>query len=91
MIERLSKGPLSVSELAKPFDMSLPAVMQHLGFLEKSGLVRSEKQGRVRTCRIEPKMLASAEQWFRDRKADWEDRLDRLEDFLEQEEGETDE
>ncbi len=87
MVERLSRGPLSVSDLAKPFDMSLPAVMQHLGFLERSGLVRSEKQGRVRTCRLEPTVLASAEQWFSDRKSDWEDRLDRLEELLEEEDG----
>jgi DNA-binding transcriptional ArsR family regulator len=78
MIERLSRGPASVSDLARPFDMSLPAVMQHLQVLESSGLVRSEKIGRVRTCRIEPKALSNAERWFASRRATWERRLDRL-------------
>jgi DNA-binding transcriptional ArsR family regulator len=78
MVERLSRGPVSVSDLAKPLTMSLSAVMQHLQVLEASGLVRSEKVGRVRTCRIEPKVLSNAEQWFASRRAMWERRLDRL-------------
>ena len=78
MVERLSRGPASVSDLARPLDMTLPAVMQHLQVLEASGLVRSEKVGRVRTCRIEPKVLSSAEQWFASRRASWERKLDRL-------------
>jgi DNA-binding transcriptional ArsR family regulator len=78
MVERLSRGPASVSELARPQAMSLPAVMQHLQVLEASGLVRSEKVGRVRTCRIEPRALSSAEQWFTSRRASWERKLDRL-------------
>jgi DNA-binding transcriptional ArsR family regulator len=78
MVERLSRGPATVSELAQPLTMSLPAVMQHLQVLEASGLVRSEKAGRVRTCRIEPKALTNAEQWFAGRRASWERRLDRL-------------
>jgi DNA-binding transcriptional ArsR family regulator len=82
MVERLSRGPASVSDLAQPLDMSLPAVMQHLQVLETSGLVRSEKAGRVRTCRIDPKVLASAEGWFAKRRAAWERRFDRLEAFL---------
>src|SRR5215475_2786681 len=82
MIERLTRGPASVSELAKPFAMSLPAVVQHLQVLEASGLVRSEKVGRVRTCHIEPKALRSAEQWIADRRTIWEHRLDRLGEFL---------
>jgi DNA-binding transcriptional ArsR family regulator len=82
MVERLSRGPASVSELAQPFDMSLPAVVQHLQVLEASGLVRSEKVGRVRTCRIEPAALRSAEQWMIERRTSWERRLDRLGDFL---------
>lgn len=82
MVERLSRGPASVSELAEPFDMSLPAIVQHLAVLESSGLVRSEKTGRVRTCRIEPTALRSAEQWILERRASWETRLDRLGDFL---------
>jgi DNA-binding transcriptional ArsR family regulator len=83
MVERLSRGPASVSELAQPLAMSLPAVMQHLQVLETSGLVRSEKVGRVRTCRIEPVPLRTAEQWISDRQSGWERRLDRLGDYLE--------
>ena len=83
MVERLSRGPASVSELAQPLAMSLPAVMQHLQVLETSGLVRSEKVGRVRTCRIEPVPLHTAEQWISDRQSGWEHRLDRLGDYLE--------
>ena len=92
IVERLSQGPASVSELAKPFDMSLPAVVQHLQALEHSGLVSSEKIGRVRTCRIEPEALSQAEQWINDRRTAWVRRLDRLEQFLaeaEDEDGET--
>jgi DNA-binding transcriptional ArsR family regulator len=86
MVERLSRGPASVSDLAQPLDMSLPAVMQHLQVLETSGLVRSEKVGRVRTCRIEPKVLTTAEGWFAKRRAGWERRFDRLEALLAEEE-----
>ncbi len=82
MVERLTRGPASVSELAKPLAMSLPAVVQHLQVLEASGLVRSEKVGRVRTCRIEPSALRTAEQWIADRRTTWERRLDRLGAFL---------
>ena len=82
MIERLSRGPASVSELARPLPMSLPAVVQHLQVLEASGLVRSEKVGRVRTCRIEPAALQTAEQWIAERRASWERHLDRLGDYL---------
>jgi DNA-binding transcriptional ArsR family regulator len=82
MVERLSRGPASVSELAEPLAMSLPAVMQHLQLLEASGLVRSDKIGRVRTCRIEPKALQTLERWVAQRKASWERRLDRLGDYL---------
>jgi DNA-binding transcriptional ArsR family regulator len=82
MVERLSRGPASVSELAKPLDMSLPAVFQHLQVLEASGLVRSEKTGRVRTCRIESKALSLAEQWINQRRISWERRLDRLGEYL---------
>jgi DNA-binding transcriptional ArsR family regulator len=85
MVERLSRGPASVSDLARPLDMTLPAVMQHLQVLETSGLVRSEKTGRVRTCRIEPKALSKAEQWFAGRRASWERNLDRLGAFLAEE------
>ena len=82
MVERLSRGPASVSELARPLAMSLPAVVQHLQVLEGSGLVTSAKQGRVRTCRLNPVALQTAEQWITERRAGWEQRLDRLGDFL---------
>ena len=82
MVERLSRGPASVGELAQPLAMSLPAVIQHLKVLEASGLVRSEKAGRVRTCRIVPAALRTAEQWIALRRANWERRLDRLGDYL---------
>jgi DNA-binding transcriptional ArsR family regulator len=84
MLERLSRGPASVSELARPLAMSLPAVMQHLQVLEASGLVRSEKVGRVRTCRIEPGGLGTAEEWIAARRTTWERRLDRLGDYLDE-------
>jgi DNA-binding transcriptional ArsR family regulator len=82
VVERLTRGPASVSELAKPLSMSLPSVMQHLEILEASGLVRSEKVGRVRTCHIEPAALRAAEQWIVGRRTSWERRLDRLGEFL---------
>ena len=78
MIEKLSKGPITVSRLAKPLDITLAAVVQHLQILEKSGLVRSEKVGRVRTCRIEAKGFSVVERWIADRRSLWEARLDRL-------------
>lgn len=84
LVERLSRGPASVSELAEPLEMSLPAVLQHLQLLESSGLVESEKAGRVRTCRINQKALKTAEQWIAKRRAGWERRFDRLGDFLAQ-------
>lgn len=82
MVERLSRGPASVSELAQPLEMSLPAVMQHLQLLEASGLVRSEKVGRVRTCRIEPEAMGQVERWLSERRLSWEKHLDRLGDYL---------
>ncbi len=82
MVERLTRGPASVSELAKPLAMSLAAVVQHLQVLEASGLVRSEKVGRVRTCQIHPPTLRTAEQWINERRTAWERRLDRLGDLL---------
>jgi DNA-binding transcriptional ArsR family regulator len=85
LVERLSDGPLTVSRLAKPLAITLAAVVQHLQVLEKSGLVRTEKLGRVRTCRIETAGLSVAEQWIEDRRATWEKRLDRLGDLLEEE------
>ena len=82
MVERLVRGPASVSELAEPLDMSLPAVVQHLAVLEDSGLIATEKVGRVRTCRIEASVLRGAEQWIHERRSAWERRLDRLDAFL---------
>jgi DNA-binding transcriptional ArsR family regulator len=82
MVDRLSRGPASVSELAQPLDMTLSAVVQHLQVLEASGLVRSQKVGRVRTCRIEPMALRRAEQWIAARRTSWEHRLDRLGAYL---------
>lgn len=82
MVERLAQGPASVSELARPFSMSLPAVMQHLALLEEADLVQSRKAGRVRTCRINPAALGRVEQWIRHRRNEWEHRLDRLGDYL---------
>ncbi|HLG89341.1 MAG TPA: metalloregulator ArsR/SmtB family transcription factor [Alphaproteobacteria bacterium] len=82
IVERLSRGPATVSDLAKPFAMSLPAVVQHLQVLEASGLVKSEKVGRVRTCRIDPQTISLAEKWINERRASWERRLDRLGAYL---------
>jgi DNA-binding transcriptional ArsR family regulator len=82
IVERLSRGPAPVSELARPLPMSLPAAMQHLGVLEVAGIVRSEKVGRVRTCAIEPRALSQAEQWINARRIEWEHRLDRLGEYL---------
>jgi DNA-binding transcriptional ArsR family regulator len=90
MVERLSRGPAPVSELARPLPMSLPAAMQHLGVLEAAGLVRSEKVGRVRTCAIEPQALSQAEQWISARRAEWMHRLDRLGEYLKTLESEGD-
>jgi len=82
MLERLCKGPASVSDLAEPFQMSLPAVLQHLQLLQQSGLVKTEKVGRVRTCSVETKALRSVEQWISARRTAWEQRFDRLGAFL---------
>jgi DNA-binding transcriptional ArsR family regulator len=82
MVERLTRGPASVSELAQPLTMSLSAVIQHLQVLETSGLVRSEKVGRVRTCRVEPAALRTVDAWIAARRATWERRLDRLSGYL---------
>jgi DNA-binding transcriptional ArsR family regulator len=82
IVERLSRGPASVSELARPLPMSLPSVMQHIGILEAEGLVRSQKVGRVRMCAFEPRVLKGAEQWISQRRAEWENRLDRLGEYL---------
>ena len=82
IVDKLSKGPCSVSRLAAPFDITLTAVVQHLQVLEESGLVHTEKVGRVRTCRIEAAGFSALEQWIRDRRSMWERRLDRLGELL---------
>jgi DNA-binding transcriptional ArsR family regulator len=84
MVERLAQGPATVSELAKPLPMSLPAAMLHLKVLEDCGLVKSQKAGRVRTCRIEPQALSQAEMWVGERRQMWERNLDRLGAFLDE-------
>ena len=89
MVTRLADGPLSVSELAKPLPMSLPAVLQHLAVLEGAGLVVSEKAGRVRTCRLDSAAVVRAEEWLGAQRAQWERRLDRLADYLASKEGES--
>lgn len=85
LIERLSEGPTTVSRLAQPLSITLAAVVQHLQILEESGLVKTEKLGRVRTCRIEPAGLSIIEQWIADRRQLWERRLDRLGELLDEE------
>jgi DNA-binding transcriptional ArsR family regulator len=84
MVDRLAHGPATVSDLARPLPMSLPAVMLHLKVLEDCGLVKSQKAGRVRTCRIEPEMLSQAEKWVSERRQMWERNLDRLGAYLDQ-------
>ena len=88
IVERLARGSATVSELARPLPMSLPAVMLHLKVLEDCGLVKSQKQGRVRTCRIEPQMLSQAETWVSERRQMWERGLDRLDAYLDETETE---
>ena len=82
VLGQLSKGPASISELAKPFDMALPSFMKHIRFLEESGWIRTRKQGRVRTCAIEPRPAAAVEAWLSEQRALWEGRTDRLELFV---------
>lgn len=82
MLDRLVGGPATVSDLAEPLAMSLPSVLQHLQVLEGSGLIRSQKHGRVRTCQLEPAAMRLAEQWLADRRTLWERKLDRLDAYL---------
>ncbi|MBI1250714.1 MAG: metalloregulator ArsR/SmtB family transcription factor [Alphaproteobacteria bacterium] len=82
VIARLARGPASVSELAKPLKMSLPAIAPHLKALEQSGFVVSEKVGRVRTCRIDPKQLEAAQTWLAEQRSVWEARFDRMDAFV---------
>jgi DNA-binding transcriptional ArsR family regulator len=82
IVERLMRGPAAVKALAEPLTMSLPAVMQHLQVLEAAGVIVTEKTGRVRSCRIEPKALREAELWLGSQRTEWERRLDQLDDYL---------
>ncbi|HEX8025907.1 MAG TPA: metalloregulator ArsR/SmtB family transcription factor [Candidatus Limnocylindrales bacterium] len=84
IVERLAGGPASVTTLAAPLPMSLPAVVQHLQVLERSGLVVTEKQGRVRTCRLDPDRLRTVDDWLEDRRRTWERQLDKLADVLDE-------
>jgi len=86
IIDRLSEGPTSVSRLAAPLNITVTAVAQHLQILEECGLVHTEKVGRVRTCRIGTAGFAALQQWINDHRSLWERRLDRLENFLDEEE-----
>jgi DNA-binding transcriptional ArsR family regulator len=85
MLEQLSEGPISVSRLAEPLKITLAAVVQHLQILEESGLIVTEKTGRVRSCRIDSAGLTAAEEWIRDRRTRWEKQLDKLGDLLAEE------
>ena len=82
ILEQLSVGPATVSDLAAPFDMALPSFVQHLGVLERSRLVTSKKRGRVRTYAIAPARLQVAEDWLAERRRDWESRLDRFDEYI---------
>ena len=82
MVERLSHGPASVSQLAEPLAMSLPAVVQHLAMLESSGLVKTQKIGRVRSCTLDASAMSQAERWINDRRTQWQRRFERLGAYL---------
>jgi DNA-binding transcriptional ArsR family regulator len=82
VLKRLSRGPVSTLELARPFDMALPSFTQHLSVLERFGLVKSKKSGRVRTYTLAPRRLQAAEDWMMDQRKLWERRLDQLDAFL---------
>lgn len=86
VLGRLGRGPASISELATPFDMALPSFMKHIRTLEQSGLIRTRKQGRVRTCAIEKKPFAAAQAWLSQQRALWDGRLERLDQFVTTEE-----
>jgi DNA-binding transcriptional ArsR family regulator len=82
VLGRLGQGPASISELARPFDMALPSFMKHIRLLEESGWIRTHKQGRVRTCAIEQRPADAIQAWLSDQRAIWEDRTNRLEEFV---------
>lgn len=83
ILSRLARGPAAVKELAQPFDMGLPAFLKHLKVLEGDGLIRSQKEGRVRTCQVNAERLALAETWLSEQRAIWQGRTDRLADYVE--------
>ena len=83
IVAALGQGPRTVSMLAEPFEMALPSLMKHLAVLERSGVGRSHKQGRIRTCELVPARLGQAEQWLAEQRAMWEARADRMVDFVE--------
>ncbi len=89
VVQRLVKGPASVSELAEPFGMALPSFLKHVGVLERTGLIRSRKIGRIRTCSLERKKLVAAERWFDEQRAQWASRYEKLDKLLESMSGET--
>jgi DNA-binding transcriptional ArsR family regulator len=82
VLEQLSAGPATVTELAAPFDMKLPSFVQHLSVLEQSRLVKSKKRGRVRTYEIAPERFKLAEDWLSERRQSWEERLDRFDEYI---------
>jgi DNA-binding transcriptional ArsR family regulator len=89
VLERLGKGPVSISDLAKPFDMALPSFMKHIHYLEGSGLIQTRKEGRVRTCAIEKEQFTAVDDWLSAQRAIWESRTDRLEQFVTTQKKET--
>ncbi len=91
VVQRLGRGPAAVSELARPFDMALPSFMKHVGILEETGLIRSRKVGRIRTCELEHRNLAAVEVWLGEQRAIWKSRYQNLDGLLAQLNGETDE
>lgn len=84
VLQRLGRGPATVSELAQPFDIGLPTFMKHMGVLESTGLIRTRKSGRVRTCALERRKLVAAERWFDQQRAIWASRFENLDNLLEQ-------
>jgi DNA-binding transcriptional ArsR family regulator len=82
VVGRLARGPATVSELAKPFDMALPSFMKHIHLLEASGWIRTRKDGRVRTCAIDERAFGAVESWLSEQRRLWEERTDRLEAFV---------
>lgn len=91
VVQRLGQGPLTVSDLARPFDMALPSFMKHLAVLETAGLIKTNKVSRTRTCTLEQEKLAALEKWFSQQRAIWEERYKNLDDLLSSLDGEQNE